>query len=51
MESDLMESKESCTKAERGLQLFRMESLDKIKHESDDYGNEYYGRYRDSVLN
>ena len=43
--------KKCCTKAERGLQLFTMESLDKIKDESDDYGNEYYRRYRDSVLN
>ena len=46
-----METKKCCTKAESGLQLFRMESLDKIKDELDDYGNEYYRHYRDSVLN
>ena len=43
--------KKCCKKAERGLQLFRMESIDTIKDESDDYDSGSYKRYRDSVLN
>ena len=38
------------TKAERGLQLFQMNSIDTIKDESDSY-DKCYIRYRDSVLN
>ncbi len=43
--------KKCCKKAERGLQLFRMESIDTIKDESDDYDSGSYKRYRDSILN
>ena len=42
--------KKYCDKAEKGLQLFKMESTDGFKDESDDY-EEQYRRYRDSVLN
>ena len=42
--------KKYCVKAEKGLQLFKMESADGFQDESDDY-EEQYRRYRDSVLN
>ena len=42
--------KKYCDEAEKGLQLFKVESIDDIRNESDDY-KEQYRRYRDSVLN